>query len=128
MENLILSLTTFFPVVGILLILMIPKEKTDTIKGIALIISIVTMILAIAMYAWFDPLASGMQFDVNVPWISAFGINYHFGIDGISLLLIVMTTILSVLSILASWNSIKTGVKGYFISMLLLNTDSMRSP
>ena len=68
----------------------------------------------------FDPLASGMQFEVNIPWVSSFGINYHFGIDGISLLLIVLTTILTSLSILASWNSITSGIKGYFISMLLL--------
>ena len=61
-----------------------------------------------------------MQFEVNIPWISSFGINYHFGIDGISLLLIVLTTILTTLSILASWTNIKTGIKGYFISMLLL--------
>ncbi len=120
MDSSILTLTTFFPAIGIILLLFVPKEKTDTIKGLALIISVVTMILSFAAYYMFDPLASGMQFEVNIPWISSFGINYHFGIDGISLLLIVLTTILTVLSILASWNSITTGIKGYFISMLLL--------
>ena len=120
MDNSILTLTTFFPAIGILLLLFVPKDKTETIKGLALIISVVTMILSFALYYLFDPIASGMQFEVNIPWISSFGINYHFGIDGISLLLIVLTTILTTLSILASWNSITTGIKGYFISMLLL--------
>ena len=120
MDNSILTLVTFFPLIGILLLLFVPKEKTDTIKGLALIISVVTMILSFAVYAGFDANASGMQFEVNIPWISSFGINYHFGIDGISLLLIVLTTVLTTLSILASWNSITTGIKGYFISMLLL--------
>ncbi len=120
MDSSILTLTTFFPLIGILLLLFVPKEKTDTIKGLALIISVVTMILSFALYYMFDPHASGMQFEVNIPWISSFGISYHFGIDGISLLLIVMTTLLTTLSILASWTSITTGIKGYFISMLLL--------
>ncbi len=120
MDSSILTLLTFFPLVGILLLLFVPKEKTETIKGLALIISVITMLISFALYYMFDPLASGMQFDVNIPWISSFGINYHFGIDGISLLLIVLTTLLTTLSILASWTSIKTGIKGYFISMLLL--------
>jgi NADH-quinone oxidoreductase subunit M len=80
------------------------------------------MLVSFLIYARFENIASGMQFEVNIPWINTFGINYHMGIDGISLLLIVLTTLLTVLSILASWKSITTGVKGFFISMLLLET------
>ena len=118
----LLTLVTFFPTVGILLLLFVPKEKVDTIKSLSLIISFITMLFSFWVYMAFDPLANGMQLEINIPWITSFGINYHLGIDGISLLLIVMTTILTTVSILASWKSITTGIKGYFISMLLLET------
>lgn len=117
-----LTIVTFFPMIGVILLLFVPKDRVDTIKGLALIISIITMLFSFIVYALFEPLGKGMQFEVNLPWITTFGINYHMGIDGISLLLIVLTTILTVLSILASWKSITTGVKGYFISMLMLET------
>ncbi len=122
MEKEILTLVTFFPLFGVLLLLLVPRERHDSIKSISLIIAFVTMLLSFFLYAMFDPLAHGMQFEVNVPWIASLGINYHMGIDGISLLLILLTTILTVLCILSSWNAITTGVKGYFISMLLLQT------
>lgn len=122
MEDTILTLITFFPTIGVLLLLMVPKERHDSIKAVSLIISFVTMLLSFMLWSMFDPMANGMQLEVNLPWIVSFGIHYHMGIDGISLVLIVMTTILSVLSILCSWRSITKGVKGFFISMLLLET------
>ena len=122
METQILTLVTFFPVIGILLLLFVPKERHDTIKSVSLIIAFITMLFSFLLYAMFEPMANGMQFEINIPWITALGVSYHMGIDGISLLLIVMTTILMVLAILSSWRSITTGVKGYYISMLLLTT------
>ena len=115
-----LTLVTFFPAFGILLLLFVPKEKVDSIKSLSLIVAFITFLISLWVYGQFDPLANGMQLEVNKPWISSFGISYHMGIDGISLLLIVLTTVLTVLAILASWNSITEGVKGYYISMLLL--------
>lgn len=111
-----------FPLVGAALIMFVPKNLHDTIRGVALLISVITMILSFWVYFMFDPVASGMQLVINVPWVSAMGIDFHMGIDGISLLLIVLTTILSVLSILFSWHSPSEGVKGFFISMLVLET------
>jgi len=122
MENQILTLVTFFPLLGCILLLFVPKNQHDSIKSLALIFAFITFLISLFMYAMFEPVAIGMQFEVNVPWVSDFGIGYHLGIDGISLLLIMLTTILSVIAIISSWNSIKTGVKGYFISMLLLET------
>ncbi len=122
MENEILTLVTFFPLLGAVLLLLVPRARHDSVKSISLIIAFITMLLSFMLYAMFDPLANGMQFEVNIPWITSLGIHYHMGIDGISLLLIVLTSILTVLCILASWNSITTGVKGYFISFLLLET------
>ncbi|MFQ5498666.1 MAG: NADH-quinone oxidoreductase subunit M, partial [Candidatus Zixiibacteriota bacterium] len=122
MESQILTLITFLPAAGALLLVLVPSDRHDSIKSISLIVAFVTMLLSFMLYAMFDPMASGMQMDVNIPWIMSFGIHYHMGIDGISLLLIVLSTVLTVLSILASWQSIRTGVKGYFMSMLVLST------
>ncbi|PKK82192.1 MAG: NADH-quinone oxidoreductase subunit M [candidate division Zixibacteria bacterium HGW-Zixibacteria-1] len=122
MENQILTLVTFFPLVGIILLLFVPKERHDSIKAISLIIAFINMLWSIWMYMMFDPVAKGMQFEINIPWVQGFGIHYHLGIDGISLLLIMLTTILSTIIMISSWNAVKTGIKGYFISMLLLQT------
>jgi NADH-quinone oxidoreductase subunit M len=122
MESQILTLVTFFPLIGAALLMLVPKDRDDTIRAVTLIIAFITLLLSIFMYTIFDPLASGMQFEIDIPWVMSLGIHYHMGIDGISLLLIVLTTVLMLLSILASWHAIRTGVKGYFISMLLLET------
>lgn len=122
MENQILTLVTFFPLIGVILLLFVPRQQHDSVKSIALIIAFITFLFSVWMYAMFDPVANGMQFEINIPWISGFGISYHLGIDGISLLLIMLTAVLSLIAILSSWSAIKTGVKGYYISMLLLET------
>jgi len=121
MEDHILTLVTFFPLLGSILLLLVPKNQHDSIKSLALIFAFITFLLSVFMYVMFEPVALGMQFEINIPWISD-AISYHLGIDGISLLLIMLTTILSLIAILSSWTSIKTAVKGYYISMLLLET------
>jgi len=118
----LLSAIIFFPLAGAFLLLLVPSKAHDTIKGVALIVAVITMLLSFWVWAEFDEVASGMQLEVNIPWITSFGITYHLGIDGISLLLIVLTTILTVLCILASWRSVTHSVKGFFISMLVLTT------
>ena len=98
-----LILVTFFPLVGVGLLLLVPSDRHDTIRGVTLIVAFVTMLISIAVAYMFDPVASGMQHEVNVPWITSIGIDYHMGIDGISLLLILLTTVLTVLCVIASW-------------------------
>ncbi|MDD3731314.1 MAG: NADH-quinone oxidoreductase subunit M [candidate division Zixibacteria bacterium] len=117
-----LTLVIFFPLVGVVLMLFIPAKYQDTIKGVSLIIAFLTMLISFGIYYMFDTLGNGMQFEINEAWIVSLGINYHLGIDGISLLLIVLTTVLTVLCILSSWNAITVNVKGYYISMLFLST------
>ena len=118
----LLSLVIFLPVVGIFLLMLVPSSSHSTIKMVSLLIALITMVASFFVWAQFDVVASGMQLEVNLPWVSSFGINYHLGIDGISLLLIVLTTVLTVLCIIASWRSVTHSVKGYFASMLLLTT------
>lgn len=122
MDNLLLTLVTFFPMLGVVLLLFVPHKQHETIKGVTLIITFITLLLSILVYASFDPVASGMQFEVDIPWVTSLGIHYHMGIDGISLLLIMLTTVLTVLSIIASWGSIKHGIKGFYISLLMLTS------
>ena len=107
---------------GALLLLLVPKDRHDSLRSLSLIISFVTFLLSLWLWVGFEPVASGMQFEVDITWVPSMGIHYHLGVDGISLLLIMLTSILSVLVVLSSWSAIKTGVKGYFISMLFLET------
>jgi NADH-quinone oxidoreductase subunit M len=122
MEDVILTLITFFPLIGAVLLLFVPANQHSTIKGFTLIIAFITLLLSFWLYAMFDPIASGMQFEVNEPWIMSLGMSYHLGIDGISLLLILLTALLTVLCVIAAWNSVTHSVKGFFISLLLLTT------
>ena len=117
-----LTLVTFFPIVGVIIMLFIPSDRHDTLKGVSLIIAFITMFISFGIYYMFDTMGNGMQFEINKNWIMSMGINYHVGIDGISLLLIVLTTLLTVLCIISSWKSITVNVKGYYISMLILST------
>jgi NADH-quinone oxidoreductase subunit M len=122
MSSTILTILTFFPLVGILIILLVNKEKHNTIKIIAFVTSLVIAVLSLYVYFRFVPDAAGMQFSINKSWIGSLGISYHLGIDGISLFLVLLTTFLTPLAILSSWSAITDKVKGYYISMLFLET------
>ena len=122
MQDQLLTVITFLPTLGALLLLLVPKDRHDSIRAVSLIVALATFVVSLWLWVAFEPVAQGMQFEIESTWVSSFGIHYHMGIDGISLLLIMLTTVLSVLVVLSSWNSIKQGVKGYFISMLFLET------
>src|SRR5439155_15464913 len=80
----------------------------------------------IPLWVWFDrDTADQMQFVQNIPWIQTLGANYHVGIDGISLLLVMLTTLLGPLAVLSSWEAIHDRVKEYYVFMLLLQTGMM---
>jgi len=117
-----LILVTFFPAIGALALLLLPGRQHDTIKMFSLLFAIVTFVISIVLYFGFDPIAHPMQFEYKLSWIESLGINFYMGIDGISLLLIVLTALLTILAILCSWNSITTNIKGFYVSILLLTT------
>lgn len=116
-----LTVVTFLPLVGALLLMLIPREEEGAIKQGALAIAVADFILSLVLYTDFDMTTHKMQFEFQVPWIETWGIGYHVGIDGISLLLYIMTTFLTAVSILASWE-VKKYIKEYMISMLALST------
>jgi len=117
----ILTIVTFLPLFGAILLLFVNGEKQERIKRIALAIAIIDFIISLPLFILFKLDTSEFQFVQNVPWIKEFGISYHVGIDGISLFLFLLTSFLSLICILASWN-IKDRIKEYMIAMLILQT------
>jgi NADH-quinone oxidoreductase subunit M len=120
----LLSLTTFFPLLGVALILFSAREgkQGDQLaRQTALFATIVTF--GLSLWAWivFDPAKPGFQFEENLAWLGG-AIRYHLGVDGISLPFVILTAFLMPLCILASWTSIESRVKEYMIAFLVLET------
>src|SRR5262252_7936387 len=121
LDKLILTIITFTPALGALVLIFFNRGNAKAIRRFSLVIGLLTFILSLHLVAHFDSARSGFQFLVDVPWISSAGIHYQMGIDGISVYLILLATILTPLAILASW-SISDRAKEYFVFMLLLET------
>lgn len=119
----LLNWILWMPVIGILGILVIPKEKEEGIRYWALINTLITLVLSGILYLKFDTTIGGIQpyFEIKVPWIEQFHINYHLAVDGISLPMILLTSLLFTLCILSSWTITKS-VKGYFSLLLMLQS------
>jgi NADH-quinone oxidoreductase subunit M len=126
MYNHILSIVLFTPLVGAIILLFVPKEKVDAIRWIANIFAFVGFLISLPLVPWFWALKSqpGWKFVEGAPnnWIPSIGSGYILGIDGISFLLIMLTTLLGFLSILSSWTAIQDRVKEYYIWFLVLQT------
>ncbi len=121
-QNHLLSIVAYTPLVGALLLLLVKKEKAEFIRWFANIVAAIGFLVSIPLITGFDTEAEGLQFVERASWIPSIGVEYHFGIDGISLLLILLTTGLGFLAILSSWNAIQERVKEYYIFMLMLQT------
>jgi NADH-quinone oxidoreductase subunit M len=124
LDHSILTLVTFVPAAGALLLMFFPRRHRD-IRVFALVISLLTFVLSLHLPAHFHRDQAGFQFETNVQWISTPNIHYHMGMDGISLWLVVLTTFLTPLCVLVSWTSIDERVKEFFILLLVLETALM---
>ena len=122
MDSWILTLVTFLPLIGAFFILLVPKDRPAAIRYTTLFFSLVTLAASMCLVARFDTTAAGMQFEVNVPWVRAMGIDYHLGIDGISILLILLTTFLTAIAVLSSFKAVDHSHRGFYVSLLLLET------
>lgn len=119
----ILTWIVFLPLAGAAIVGVLPaKQKDELLKSVALGVSLLVFVVSLALYFGFDGGVSGMQFEQKVAWIAAFGISYHVGVDGISLLLILLTTFLTPITLLSAWKSIQKSVRGFLASLLLLET------
>ncbi|MFZ5519498.1 MAG: complex I subunit 4 family protein [Candidatus Zhuqueibacterota bacterium] len=125
----ILSWILLIPALGAVLIMFIPsrdeylEKSAASIYGwIALIVSSIAMIVSFVMLAGFDSATAGYQFVENIAWIPQFGLNYHVGVDGISILIIMLTTIMMPFTVLSSYKYIQKRKKEYYIWLLFLET------
>jgi NADH-quinone oxidoreductase subunit M len=117
----ILTIVTFTPVFGALLLLFQNRTNIRAIRTVAVISAVLSFLFSLHLIVHFDSTTPEFQYVIDAPWIPSLGIGYHMGIDGISLFLVLLTTVLTPLAMLASW-SITERVKEYFIFMLLLET------
>ncbi len=117
----ILTLVTFAPLAGALLLVLLPRRDRD-IRIFSLVISLLTFVLSLHLPVYFHRPQTGFQYEVNIPWISTPNIHYHMAIDGISMWLVVLTTFLTPLCVLISWKSVQERVKEFFIILLVLET------
>jgi len=122
----LLSLVIFLPLVGVAFILAIRAEDEAVVaqnaKAVALWTASITFLLSLLVWALFDPTYAGFQLVEKSPWLSGLDINYHVGVDGISLWLILLSTLLTVVVILGSWHSVTSRVKEYMIAFLVMET------
>ena len=120
-----LSLVVFLPLIGALALMLVPNRdgsRDGLLRWSALAISLVSFASTLVLWAGFDPARADFQFVERVAWIPAFGIEYYIGVDGISLLLVVLTGFLTPLALLCSWESVERKVKAFSILILLLET------
>jgi NADH-quinone oxidoreductase subunit M len=117
----ILTIVTFIPALGGLLILFLPRRDRD-IKVFALVVSLLVFVVSLHLPVHLHRDPHPFKFEIDRPWIASPSIHYHMGIDGISVWLVVLTTFLTPLCVLISWTSIHERIKEFFILLLLLET------
>ncbi|KZD09856.1 NADH-quinone oxidoreductase subunit M [Oceanibaculum pacificum] len=121
----LLSLVTFLPLVGALFIL-VTRGEPDVVarnaRNMALWTSLITFFLSLMIWAQFDNSTAEFQLVEKVEWMPEFGIGYHMGVDGISMFFVLLSTLLTPICVLASWESVKHRVKEYMIAFLVLET------
>ena len=119
-ENSILTILTWLPVLGAAILLFTPKSSVNAIRWMSLIVTLIVFVLSLALWQSFDASSAGFQFVVNMPWIGD-TIGYRVGVDGISVLFVVLTAMLMPAAVLASW-AVETRAKEYMIVFLVLET------
>ena len=117
----ILTLVTFIPLAGALLLLLLPRRHRD-IRVFSLVVTLLNFVLSLHLPVHFHRAQGGFQYELDHAWIPTPNIHYHMGVDGISMWLVLLTTFLTPLCVLISWKSIDERVKEFFILLLVLET------
>ncbi|GAB3115921.1 NADH-quinone oxidoreductase subunit M [Novispirillum itersonii] len=121
----LLSLVTFLPLVGAAFILFVRGDEAvvaRNARNVALLTSLATFVLSLALWRGFNPATADFQFVEKVQWLPDWGINYHMGIDGISLFFVLLSTFLTPICILSTWGAVEKRVKEYMLAFLVLET------
>jgi NADH-quinone oxidoreductase subunit M len=119
----ILSIMTYTPLLGALLLMfLVPKQDTHIIKAVATIFTLLTFAFSLYVWSQFELGTHEMQLVEQLSWIPSIGVSYHFGIDGISILLVMLTTLISILVVLCSFSDVEERMKEYYVCILFLET------
>jgi NADH-quinone oxidoreductase subunit M len=121
----ILNFITYIPLIGAIILLFFPKNNPRAIRGAATFFVVVDFLVSIYLWLNFDPKGSGahlFQFRYTTDWIPSLGVKYDFGVDGIAILLILMTTFMGIIAVVSSFSAINHREKEYYILLLLLQT------
>jgi len=117
-----LSIVLFTPLAGALVLLLVNKRNENAIRWIANIVALIGFAISVPLWFWFNPGSGDFQFIERAPWIPSVGAEYFLGVDGLSTLLILLTTMMGFIATLSSWTAITERVKEYYIFLLVLQT------
>jgi NADH-quinone oxidoreductase subunit M len=118
----LLTAVTVLPAAGALALALVPRRAGGVLRGGALLVGLATLALSLPLFLRFDAASADYQFEEYAVWIPALGVGYHIGIDGISLLLVLLTTFLSPIALASAWHAIEDRPKEFVITMLVLET------
>jgi NADH-quinone oxidoreductase subunit M len=118
----ILSIVTFIPLFGAIILLLVDRENKSLIRGITFATGIIDFFVSLPLFFMFKDGTSEMQFVERFEWIPSFGVDYSMGIDGISLFMVLLTTFICAISYLSTWTAVEKHIKEFNISMLILQT------
>src|SRR5437667_33467 len=118
----LLTVVTFLPALGALLVFFLPRGRAELARRTSFGVSAATFLASLPLYLRFDSASAAYQFVEQRAWMPSLGISYHLGVDGISLLLVLLTTFLMPLTLLSAWHAIESRWKEFAITMLLLET------
>ena len=117
-----LSIILFTPLAGAFVLLLVNKENENAIRWIANVVAFLGFVVSVPLWFWFDPRGADFQFVERAAWIPSVGAEYFLGVDGLSTLLILLTTLMGTIAVLSSWTAITERVKEYYIFLLVLQT------
>src|SRR5262245_2406844 len=123
--NQLLNLVAYLPMVGAVACLLVPKERQALAAKVATLFAAADFALSIPLWTgWAQAAADayGFRFVIDRPWVASYGIRYIVGVDGISMLLVLLTTLLGVLAILSSWSAVRDRQRSYYACLLVLQT------
>jgi NADH-quinone oxidoreductase subunit M len=118
----LLSIILFTPLAGAIVLLFINKRQENAIRWIANIAALLGFLVSVPLWFWYEPERAGWQLVERANWIPSIGATYFLGVDGFSVLLILLTTLMGVIAVLSSWTAITERVKEYYVMLLVLQT------
>src|SRR5215471_14928907 len=117
-----LSLILYTPLLGALVLVFVDKRNDSAVRWIANITAFAGFVISVPLWFWYNPASAEFQFIERAPWIPSIGAEYYLGVDGLSVLLILLTTMMGCIAVLSSWTAITERVKEYYIFLLVLQT------